>query len=172
MQRFVRRFGRRVGSIALVVVVLALVVVAGGDAAGRWRLWAVHRNGAQTGVAHDDAVLLVPVPALEVKAGDRVVIGQPGVGATLFRISGVTDSTNAKVNVVDAHSQVQEVALPAKVWRVSRVLPYSGVPLRLLAGPVQAALLVLAGIGIIAQAERRRHAAGATPAASKVPAST
>jgi hypothetical protein len=168
----------------LIAIVLLLVVVAGGDAAGRWRLWAVHRSGAQTGIAHDDAVLLVPVPALEVKAGDRVVIGQPGAGATLFRITGVTDSTNAKVNVVEANNQAQEVALPAKVWRVSDVLPYSGTPLRLLAGPVQAALLVLGGIGIIAQAERRRHATraldgsdpsgriGATPAARKVSAST
>jgi hypothetical protein len=153
-----------------------LVVVAGGTAAGRWRLWAVHRNGAQTGIARDDAVLLVPVPALEVKAGDRVVIGQPGAGPTLYRITGITDSTNAKVQVVQADNDVQEVALPAKVWRVSYVLPYSGVPLRLLAGPVQAALLVLGGIAIIAEAERRRHAvgapAGATTAVGKVSAST
>jgi hypothetical protein len=88
------------------------------------------------------------------------VIGQPGAGATLYRITAIIDSANAKVNVIDEHNQVQSVALPAKVWRVSHVLPYSGMPLRLLAGPVQAALLVLAGIGIIAQAERRRHAAG------------
>ncbi len=184
MQRFFRRIGRTLSSVALVAIVLTLVVVAGGDAAGRWRLWAVQRGGAQTGIAHDDAVLLVPVPALSVKATDRVVIGEPGTGATLFRISGVIDSTNGKVNVVDPNNQVEAVALPAKVWRVSHVLPYSGLPLRLLAGPVQAALLVLAGIGVIAQAERRRHASaksegagvatriGPAPAAPKVSAST
>lgn len=172
MQGFSRRAGRVLSSLMLTVLVLLLVLVAGGTAAGRWRLWAVHHLGAQTNVASNSAVLLVPVPALEVHAGDRVVLGQRGVGPTLFRVTGVTDSQNAKVDVVDGHNMVQEIALPAKVWRVSKVMPYSGIPLRLLAGPIQAAFLVLGGIGVIAQAERKRHA-GTAPGEARegVPAS-
>jgi len=163
MPQFPRRVGRIASSLLLSALVLTLVIVAGGTAAGRWRLWAVHHAGTQTGIAYNSAVLLVPVPAVEVRVGDRVVIGQPGTGATLLRITGITDSQTAKVDIVDAHNTVQEVALPAKVWRVSKVLPYSGIPLRLLAGPIQAAFLVLGGIGVIAQAERKRHA-GTAPA--------
>ena len=51
---------------------------------------------------------------------------------------------------------------------MSRDIPYAGIPMRLLAGPLQALVLVALGIGVIARAESRRNRQrrGPEPAAS------
>jgi hypothetical protein len=156
--------GKRVGrnlrllsSIALTLAAAVVVVLAVGATAGRWRVWPVRAEGAGTGVGHDAALVLVPVPALQVDVGDRIVMGRDHARPALYRVDEIIDTVDGRVRVRDDHGKSHDVTLPARVWRMSRDLPYAGIPMRLLAGPIQAPVLVGIGIVVIARAESRRN---------------
>jgi hypothetical protein len=155
--RLARWFARAAISICSIAVTLSLVVLAAGTAAGRWRLWPVVRSGSSTAIGSDAAVFLVPVPTAQVHGGDRVVMRRDDHKPALYRVRSVLDSSTGRAEVLDEHGHAQEVTLPGKVWRVSRDVPYAGLVLRLLAGPVQSLALVAGGIVVIARAESRRH---------------
>ena len=153
----VRRNMKRLSSIALTLAAAAVVVLAVGASAGRWRVWPVRAEGAGTGVGHDAALVLVPVPALQVDVGDRIVMGRDHAKPALYRVDEIIDTVDGRVRVRDDHARPHDVTLPSRVWRMSRDVPYAGIPMRLLAGPVQALILVGIGILVIARAESRRN---------------
>jgi hypothetical protein len=148
---------KRLSSIALTFTAAAVVVLAVGASAGRWRVWPVRAEGAGTGVGHDAALVLVPVPALQVDVGDRIVMGRDHARPALYRVDEIIDTVDGRVRVRDDHGRSHDVTLPSRVWRMSRDIPYAGIPMRLLAGPLQALILVGIGILVIVRAESRRN---------------
>jgi hypothetical protein len=153
----VRRNIKRLSSIALTLAAAAVVVLAVGASAGRWRVWPVRAEGAGTGVGHDAALVLVPVAALQVDVGDRIVMGRDHARPALYRVGEIIDTVEGRVRVRDDRGRPHDVTLPTRVWRMSRDIPYAGIPMRLLAGPLQALVLVGIGILVIARAESRRN---------------
>jgi hypothetical protein len=158
--RITRTLARGLASLCSIVLSLSLVLLAAGTAAGRWRLWPVTHMGAHTSVGHDAVVFVVPVPVAQIADGDLVVMSRDKKHAALYRVEHVLDTATGKIELSDEQGRLQPVTLSTKVWRVSREVPYAGVLLRLLAGPVQAVLLVGGGIALIARAESRRHRNG------------
>ena len=148
---------RRLSSIALTLAAAGVVILAIGASAGRWCVWPVRAEGAGTGVGHDAALVLVPIPALQVDVGDRIVMGRDHARPALYRVDEIIDTVDGRVRVRDDHGKSHDVTLPSRVWRMSRDIPYAGIPMRLMAGPVQALVLVGIGIVVIARAESRRN---------------
>src|SRR4051812_36666885 len=98
----VRRNLKRLSSIALTLAAAAVIVLAVGASAGRWRVWPVHGEGAGTGVGHDAALVLVPVPALQVDVGDRIVMGRGDhARPMLYRVDEIIDTVDGRVRVPD-----------------------------------------------------------------------
>ena len=124
----VRRDLKRLSSIALTLAAAGVVVLAVGATAGRWRVWPVHAEGAGTGVGHDAAVVLVPVPALQIDVGDRIVMGRDHARPALYRVDEIIDTVEGRVRVRDDARPPHDVTLPARVWRMSRDVPYAGIP--------------------------------------------
>jgi hypothetical protein len=163
-QRVVRRVAEGLAYFCVLFLAAGLVVLAAGSAAGRWRIWVAHNVGAQTGVGHDDALFLTPVSATQIHDGDVVVMGRGRSKPAVYKVKMIIDTFEGRAQIIDEQGKPQEVSLPSKVWRLSRDISFVGFLIRLLAGPVQAGILVLGGLALIARAESRRHRAAAGPA--------
>lgn len=154
----VKRWAGRALRMSAVALAAALVLFAAGAAVGRWHELPAMDSGGDVGIPSSSAVFLVPVPSLKINAGDVICVR---VGKhhppTLFRVRHVVDSFAGKVEVFDARGKPQILEMPSTTWRVSRVTPFVGMPLRLLANPIPAVVLVLVGILLIAQGEHRRR---------------
>ena len=111
----------------------------------------------------------MPVPATQIHDGDLVVMGREHTKPAVYRVKTIVDTFEGRAQIIDQHGRPEEVNLPAKVWRVSDDVALAGLLIRLLAGPVQAALLVGGGIFLIARAENRRHRAQVPPGPGSAP---
>jgi hypothetical protein len=131
----------------------ALVALAIGSCIGRWRLVPVMSNGALT---RGSAVLLSPVPTSTLKAGDVVLLAPEGSKRAKFhRVVQVVDSWQRRLRVDDGkHQHVAD--LPPTAWKAGRKVPYLGLPFGLLTGPIQAALLILNGVLMVALGQSNR----------------
>jgi hypothetical protein len=146
--------GRTVARVLLWTAVAALVIVAAGDAAGRWRLVPSPPRTAETPYSVNDMVVVVPVPVQQLRTGDVVIIRNKHEHA-LLRLEKIVDSEGPQVRFAgDPPDRVRK--LGGTAWRVRASVPYAGRALRLFAGPLQGGLLVLAGLVLIIHAELRR----------------
>jgi hypothetical protein len=152
----VGRFGGRVlGRILMFVAIAALVVLAAGDAAGRFRIVpAPHRIvGAKYGTS--DVIVVVPVPVQRLKVGDVIILNNKQEHA-LLRLDQIVDSDGPQVRLAgDPKNRIRH--LSGTAWRVTAAVPEVGAVLGLIAGPVPGAIFVLGGFGLIAFAEMRRN---------------
>ena len=140
--------------LATFVVMGALVLVAAGDAAGRFRLVPAPERTGGTAYSSTDLVVVVPVPALRLREGDVLIVRNPREHA-LLRIDKIVDSDGPQVHIAgDPASRVRQLGRTS--WRVRFAIPYAGILLGLLAGPVQGALFVVAGLALVVRAEMRR----------------
>jgi hypothetical protein len=128
-----------------------LVLLAVGDAAGRFRFVPTPDRSNGTAYASSDLLVVVPVPSQRVKVGDVIIASNKHEHA-LLRIEQVVDSEGPVVRFANDPSNAPR-RLGANVWRVSRSVPYLGAGLGLLAGPMQGILFVLVGFGLIIRAE-------------------
>ena len=135
------------------VLMLLVVLVAVGDAVGRWRVVPAPSASAHTGYAKGDVVVAVPVPARRIEVGDIVVVKNKHEHG-LFRVEKVVDSSAAQVRFVgDPPKETRR--LHATMWRVTGHVPWVGHLFALLVGPIQSALLVVAGFVLVFYSERR-----------------
>jgi hypothetical protein len=149
--------GRSVLRVLTTVLMLLVVVVAVGDAVGRWRVVPAPSVLAHTGYAKGDLVVAAPMPARRIEAGDVVVVKNKTEHG-LFRVEEVVDSFSSQVRFAgDPPDRTR--TLHATMWRVNGRVPWLGQPFALLAGPVQSAVLVLAGFALVYFSERRRSSA-------------
>jgi hypothetical protein len=127
------------------------------------RVVPVFTRGSDVAIPKDALAVVVPVPTPRLQSGD-LFMAEPrfhgGVG--VYR-ADVADSWSREVRVRSAEAEPVRLRLGTSVWRVSRVLPHGGVVFRLLVGPIQSVVLVLAGFGLIVWAEARRHRRGSAP---------
>jgi hypothetical protein len=143
-----------------------LIVLAAGDAAGRWRLVPAPPHTAGTKYSRSDLVVVVPVPVQRLQVGDVVIIRNKHEHA-LLRLEKIVDSDGPQVRfAADPPGRIRK--LDGTAWRVRTAVPFVGGVLGLLAGPIQGGLLVLVGFALIVRAEvrRAREAAPAQPAPS------
>lgn len=153
-------FARRALTAGAAVATAALVVLALGAVAGRWRVLPVTSTGALVDVAEGSIVLLTPTPAQSLQPGDTVFLSTETDPNALRRIVELHDSWNREFRVdrVSGSEPGQRaragdddvLALPAVVGRVSRSVPYLGTWFELFVGPVQAIVLVVAGVALVA----------------------
>jgi hypothetical protein len=157
-RRMAGRVGRQAGRLtARVLVTLAtaaLVMLAVGDAVGRWKLVPAPAHVAHTKYVSSDLVVVVPVPVQKLKVGDVVIVHNKDESA-LLRLDQIVDSEGPQVRFAgDPPGRVRR--LGGTAWRVSRAVPYAGGVLGLFAGPIQGAVFVLIGIALVARAEWKR----------------
>ena len=134
------------------------MLLAVGDAVGRWKLVPAPPHTAGTSVETSDLVVVVPVPVQKLKVGDVVIVRNKEEQA-LLRLDQIVDSEGPQVRFAgDPPGRVRR--LGGTAWRVSRSIPYLGGVLGLFAGPIQGAIFVLIGIALVARAEWKR---GASP---------
>lgn len=136
----------------------ALVVVALGAVAGRWRVLPVTSTGALVDVAEGSIVMLTPTPAQSLQPGDTVFLSTETDPSALRRVVDLHDSWNHEFRVDrvsgseparDSQAGDDVLALPAVVGRVSLSVPYLGTVFGLVVGPLQAVVLVGAGVALI-----------------------
>ncbi len=152
-----RRLSERCAFLFVLALAAMLILLAAGSAAGRWRIWVARSVGAHTGVGHDDALFLSRVSATQIHDGDIVVMGRGHSKPAVYKVKTIIDTFEGRAQIIDQQGRPAEVSMPAKVWRVSHDISFVGLLIRLMAGPIQAGLLVLGGIVMIARAESRRH---------------
>ena len=152
--------GRSALRVLTTVVMLLVVLVAVGDAVGRWRV--VPAPSSVAGYARSDLVMAVPVPARRIQPGDVVIVKNKHERG-LFRVADVVDSFSAQVRFAGDPAD-RTRTLHSTMWRVTGRAPRLGQPFALLAGPVQSALLVLSGFALVYFSERRRSRSDLLPA--------
>ena len=151
---------RRARATGTALATAALVVLALGSVAGRWRVVPVTSTGELVDVAEGSIVLLTPTPAQSLQPGDTVFLGTEADPNALRRVVGIYDSWNREFRVdrVSGSESApgaragddEVVVLPAMVGRVTRSVPYLGRVFEVLVGPVQAIVLVVAGSALVA----------------------
>jgi hypothetical protein len=146
--------GRSAARVLITLATAALVLLAVGDAVGRWKLVPAPPHTAGTGVETSDLVVVVPVPVQKLKVGDVVIVRNKDEHA-LLRLEQIVDSEGPQVRFAgDPPGRVRR--LGGTAWRVSRSVPHVGGVLGLFAGPIQGAIFVLIGIALVARAEWKR----------------
>jgi hypothetical protein len=155
--RRLHRVGRRAVRAVALAVPVALAVLGTGAALGRWQVL----PGAGGGL-----VLVEPVAAATVDAGDTVVVAVPGREPGLRRVAAVVDSWAGRV----ALDRGDDVRLPPRVWRVTRSVPVGGALYGALVDRARGAVLVGAGVACLVAAVRpaRRGSRRAAAAAAAV----
>jgi hypothetical protein len=140
------------------VVMLLVVLIAVGDAVGRWRVVPAPSALAHTHYDDGDLVVAVPVSARRIEPGDVVVVRNKHEHG-LFRVDSIVDSFGARVRFAgDPPNRTRR--LHSTMWRVSGRVPRLGQLFALLVGPIQSALLILCGFALVYLSERRRSRAG------------
>jgi hypothetical protein len=148
---------QRVCKASATVFTVALVLLALGSAVGRWQVLPVNAAGAHAEVGRGSLAFVEPVPTVSLREGDTIFFTTSERKGSFHRVTTVVDSWNRRVELDGARGESEVVQLPANAWRVSRAVPYLGFPFALLAGPVQAVLLVLNGVLLVAFGESRRR---------------
>jgi spore coat-associated protein N len=150
---------RRVLVVLVALVAATFLFVAAGAATGRFRPLPVDERGADVHVARSSIAVVVPVPLRSLHEGD-IVLAQPARGHkdALYRVSAVDSWTHQPIVQTDQGHQTS-LSLGDSVWRVSTVVPFGGTLYRLLVGTLQAILLLLACMALVARAavQRRRR---------------
>jgi hypothetical protein len=130
------------------------VLLAVGDAVGRWKLVPAPAHLTHTQYDSSDLVVVVPVPVQKLEVGDVVIVHNEHEHA-LLRLDQIVDSEGPQVRFAgDPPGRIRR--LGGTAWRVSRSVPYLGGILGLIAGPIQGAGFVLVGIALVARAEWKR----------------
>jgi hypothetical protein len=146
----------RLAALALAATVFAVAgLVAFGAAVGRFHVIPADAGGARVAAGQGSVVVVVPVPAAQLHEGDTVYARlHNDHDDALYRVVGV-DSWTGVVYALDAHGGLAALDVGDTAGRVSRSVPYVGVPYRFVAGPVQW-LVLLAGAGMLVVRMARR----------------
>jgi hypothetical protein len=134
-----------------------LCLLALGGAAGRWELVPVTRAGANVNAPPGALGIVVPVPSARVRSGDHVYTHVRQHAASVQRVEEVTDSFRSTVRFAGDPAGVAPVRLAPKVWRVRALVAYLGAVLRIMAGPLQSALLIIVGCALLYLGTRDRR---------------
>jgi hypothetical protein len=149
------RDGRRLRSSfgrALVFAALGLLaLLASGDAVGRFRLVPTPARNGGTSYSKSDLLVLVPTASQRLRVGD-VIIAKHQNEHSLLKVSQIVDTDGPVVRFANDSSD-QPRRLGGNTWRVAGSMPLLGLPLNLLAGPIQSIVLCLAGLALIMRAE-------------------
>ena len=153
-----KRGGARAARVLFRLVLLALfailVLLAVGGAVGRIRLAPAPDRVTGTSYVSSDLVVVVPVPVQKLRVDDVIIVSNAEEKA-LLRIDDVVDSTGPQVHVAgDPPARIR--TLHGEAWRVRSALPFAGLGMGLLAGPIQGAVLCIAGFVLVVRAEFRR----------------
>ena len=148
-------FARRALKMSAAVATVALVALAIGAAAGRWRVVPVYGTGSQTDLNRGDLVMLEPISAMSVQEGDQVFVAIKGEKPTVRTIVLLEDSWERQYRLDSTNGEPISMQLPPTVPKVTRVVPKAGWLFGLLVGPIQAAFLIINGILLVALAQRR-----------------
>jgi hypothetical protein len=110
------------------------------------------------GVAIDSGslVFVVPVSGRLVQPGDVLYLNIEGHSRGFHKVGEPVDSWGRRFDVYGEHGEHVVTTLPPKVYRVSRVVPYAGVPFNLFVGPIQSIVLVVFGIAMCIWSEVQR----------------
>jgi hypothetical protein len=147
--------GRALSRLFMFAAIAALILLAAGDAAGRFRLVPAPHRIVGSHYSANDLVLVVPVPVERLKVGDIIILSNKQEHA-LLRLDQIVDSEGPQVRLAgDLKNRIRH--LSGTAWRVDGAVPVLGAPLRLIAGPVPGALFALSGLLLIALAEYRRN---------------
>jgi hypothetical protein len=131
-----------------------MILLAVIDATGRVRVVAAPEQTIGTAYESSDLLLVVPVAAQRLRVGDVIVVKNENEHA-LFRLDRILDSAGPEVHFAgDPTTRVRK--LGGTTWRVRTAVPMLGIPMRLLAGPLQALVLVGLGFLLIVRAEVKR----------------
>jgi len=171
----VKAFARRASRTGAAVLTAALVVLALGAAAGRWQVLPAQSVGDHVSFEAGSLVIVEPIDARLLDAGDEIYVQLDGADGGFRNVVSIVDSWERKIELNGRNGERHIVEMPPKAWRVSRVIPYAGIPLGILVGPIQSIALVVFGLGLIVSAEWKRSRAErnidldrALPAASPV----
>lgn len=150
--------GARVARVLFRVVALMLfailVVFAVGGAVGRIRLAPAPERIIGTPYTSSDLMVVVPVPVQKLRVDDVIIVSNAEEKA-LLRIDDVVDSAGPQVRVAgDPPARLRK--LHGEAWRVRSAVPFAGFGMGMLAGPIQGALLCIAGFVLVVRAEVRR----------------
>lgn len=152
-----RRIVSRVAVLGALLAIALLVVVSVGAAVGRFEIAPVDNTGPNVGIAHSAAAVVVPVPTLDLRAGDIVTAKlDSDAHLRLYRVEAV-DSWTHDVYTKTDDGKLAVLKLGNNAGRVSSVVPHVGAAWRLLAGTPQAiAALALAMLLLTKAALQRR----------------
>jgi hypothetical protein len=139
-----------------------LVLFAVGGASGRIRLAPAPERVTGTQYSSSDLVVVVPVPVQKLRVGDVIIVRNKDEKA-LLRVDNVIDSVGPQVHMAgDPPERVRK--LSGSAWRVRTTVPFVGLGMGFLAGPIQGILLSVAGFALVVRAEVRRSRETAPPA--------
>jgi hypothetical protein len=154
----IQRLVKRVILVLGAVVTIAVALLAIGSAAGRWRVARAPSPVGHASTPNGSVVLVVPVPAATLHPGDEIIVTLPDRESPhTYFVSGVTDAHARAMRIQDERGRIFTGTLPNTVWRVRYAVPALGPIFGFLLGGIQAAVLVLLGLGLLWYAERGRH---------------
>jgi hypothetical protein len=137
------------------LLIAGMVILAVLAATGRYRVVPVGPQGADVRVRKDALALVEPVPTLRLAPGDVFLARPKGGGAvTIYRVTAI-DSFTRHFTVKDPHGKRVSIQLGQNAWRMSGTVPHGGTVFALLVGPIQAAIMLVAGLGLIVWTEIR-----------------
>ena len=144
------KWARSLGFAAVALVTVGCVAVAGATLVHRIRLAPVRTAAPDVGIGHASLLVLVPVPAAQIRSGDLAVIGRKDTHTTaLYRVDAVLSQVSPAVEVRDADHKALALNLPATVWRVSYEVPFVGAVVKVLPGSIVAWILIPVGVLLV-----------------------
>jgi hypothetical protein len=167
------RVARQLAFAIVAIITVFCVAVAGATLVHRIRLAPVRRAAPDVGIGHESLLVLVPVPAAKIKAGDLIVVDRKDTHTTeLDKVDAVISQVKPAVEVRDGRDRALALNLPSNVWRVSTEVPFLGTVVKVLPGSILTWILIPAGVVLLAWSRwsrrRRRRALehNVTPAPS------
>lgn len=124
------KYAKRTLQATLVVLVVCLVVLVIGQAAGRWQLVEVQGGSMQPTIANGSAVLTVPSAPALLQPGDVVtMVGDDGARVT-HRVVSIDEETHALITRGDANFVDDAGQFAGEVEQVRAIVPGGGLALR------------------------------------------
>jgi hypothetical protein len=145
------------GVLGAVLVVGLLLLVSAGAAFGRFEIAPVDNQGPGVGIEHSSAAIVVPVPTLDLRAGDVVTAKLPtDAHIRLYRVVAV-DSWTHDVYTKNDNGKLAVLKLGTSAGRVSRTVPHVGTVWDSLAGTPQALVALALAMLLLTRATLQRR---------------
>jgi hypothetical protein len=147
----------RIAVLGALLIVGVLVLVSVGAAVGRFEIAPVDSEGPGVGIPHSAAAVVVPVPTLELHAGDVVTAkldNDPHL--RLYRVEAV-DSWTHEVYTKNDDGRLAVLKLGTRAGRVSRIVPHVGTAWNWLAGTPQALVALALAMLLLTKATLQRR---------------